>query len=125
MTKKFWAVVTLSLSSISVAQAHGGISSIEGLWIVFLVLGVVILALLMMSAFWLKITYHYLTQSKERFYRLRIYLVLTIAMSLVSGASAFTFHRNAPYSQNVYFLVLTIVIILVSTVSVIVQYKRR
>jgi CDP-diglyceride synthetase len=103
--------------------ADPGVSSLKGFWIFFLVIGSIIALLAILGVFWVMMTWLYLRKSRERFYRLKTYLILSISIALVSGISAFTFHANAPYSQNVYFLATTIVVITVSVLALVVQYK--
>ncbi|WP_133566423.1 hypothetical protein [Marinicella litoralis] len=113
-----------SLVGSSTAAAHGGLSSLEGLWVIYLVLVLIGCLLVVMGLFWLWLTYLYWTQARARFFRIKTYLFLSIAMTLVAGFSAFTFHANAPYSQNVYFSLVTVVVIVTSLWTVIGQYKR-
>jgi len=120
-------VKTLSIALLLIsckAHATTGLSSLESLWIVFLVFGLIILALVILGVFWLKITWVYLIKNESKFYRLKLYITLTTIITIVSGVSAFTFHQNAPYSQNVYFLSAAILVLVVSIISMVMQYKK-
>lgn len=106
------------------AYATTGLSALEGLWILYLVLGLIVFALIILGIFWLKITWVYLIKNECNFYKLKSYMALTVVISTVSGLSAFFFHQNAPYSQNVYFLSVAILILTVSIISIIVQFNK-
>lgn len=121
MLKNFLTASAIMLFCVRNAHADPGLSSLEGLWMLYLGLGIIIFLLVGTGIFWGKITWNYVVRCESRFRWLKTYIVLAVAMTLISGFSAFTFHQNSPYSQNVYFLVICLFVIVVSVVAILKQ----
>lgn len=109
---------------IALAHADPGVSSLEGLWLLYLVLGLIVCVLIICGIFWMRITWSYLLNNANRFHRLKLYVFLSVTFIVISGASAFTFHPDAPYSQNPYFLFAALIVAAMSTISIVVQYRK-
>jgi hypothetical protein len=124
MLKNLFTALAVVLFGVGNAQADPGLSSLEGLWVLYLILGAIIFLLILTGIFWGKITWNYVVKREARFRWFKTYIFLTIIIVTISGVSAFTFHPNAPYSQNIYFVVVSLFAIVVSVLAILSQYMR-
>jgi magnesium-transporting ATPase (P-type) len=104
--------------------ADPGVSPFKGLWLLYLALGLIICVLIICGVKWVRITWSYLSNNTGHFHRRKLYVLLSATFVLISGTSAFTFHPNAPNSQNPYFLLAAVFVFAVSAMSIFVQQKK-
>lgn len=106
------------------ARADPGVSSLQGLWVLYLALGLIVCVLMVCGVYWVRITWSYLSSDTNHFRRLKRYLLLSATFILIAGASAFTFHPDAPNSPNLYFLSAAIFVFAVSAISIFVHNRK-
>lgn len=124
MKKICQAGIAASLLFVDHARADPGVSSLKGLWLLYLALGIIVCVLVVCGFYWVRITWSYLAKEANGFQRLKLYVLLTAIFVLISGTSAFTFHPNAPYSQNPYFLLAAVFVFVVSGIAIYVQHRK-
>ena len=71
-----YAITSTTVFILSSGDVHAttGLSSLEGLWVLFLVFGLIIFTLVILGVFWLKITWVYLIKNESKFYRLKLFI---------------------------------------------------
>jgi len=124
MKKICQAGIAATFLYIDYPYADPGVSSLKGLWLLYLALGLIICVLIICGVYWVRITWSYLSNNTNDFHRLKLYVLLSATFVLISGTSAVTFHPNAPNSQNPYFLLAAVFVFAVSAISLFVQHKK-
>ena len=89
----FGLIITTSTNAYAIGT--GGIGVAYS--IILPLIGLSVLTMLIASYFWIKLTLHNLKSKSSSFYRLKLYIFLTLLLVSVSGFSAFMFVQIAYY----------------------------